>query len=78
VNDPGEEPSSSASQIGRYSGYGLALGATVAFFTWVGMKLDVRLGTSPLFVILGGALGFGGGMYRLIHDVTSSSRDERS
>lgn len=69
MRDPGEEPSSSASQIGRYSGYGLTLGLAVALFAWLGTLLDERLGTKPLFVLLGTFLGFGAGLYRMLRDL---------
>ena len=69
MNDPGEEPSSNASQIGRYSGYGLTLGLAVALFAWLGTLLDERLGTKPLFVLLGTFLGFGAALYRMIRDL---------
>ena len=73
MNDPDAEPSSSASQIGRYGGYGITLGLAVALFAWLGTLLDARLGTKPLFVLLGTFLGFGAGLYRLLRDVGGSS-----
>jgi len=72
VNEPGEEPSSSASQIGRYGGYGITLGLAVALFAWLGTLLDARLGTEPLFVLLGTFTGFGAGLYRMLRELGSS------
>lgn len=68
--EPGEEPSGSASQIGRYSGYGITLAVAVALFAWLGNLLDERIGTSPLFVLLGTAAGFGGGLYRMLRELS--------
>lgn len=69
LSEPGDESSSTASQLGRYGGHGLALGLAVALFAWLGNLLDERLGTSPLFVLVGGGLGFAGGLYRLLRDL---------
>jgi F0F1-type ATP synthase assembly protein I len=57
------------SQIGRYSGYGITLGLSIALFTWLGLKLDEKLGTEPLFVLVGAFLGFGGGFYRMYREL---------
>lgn len=75
MDEPGDASSSTASQLGRYGGYGITLGLAVALFAWLGTLLDERLGTEPLFVLLGTFLGFGAGLYRMIHDLTG---DERS
>lgn len=72
MNQPGEEPSNSASQIGRYGGYGITLGLAVALFAWLGTLLDARLGTEPLFVLLGTFTGFGAGLYRMLRDLGGS------
>lgn len=69
MSEPGDDSSSTASQLGRYGGHGIALGLAVALFAWLGTLLDERLGTSPLFVLLGAAAGFGGGLYRLLRDL---------
>lgn len=78
MSEPGDESSSTASQLGRYGGHGLALGLAVALFAWLGNLLDERLGTSPLFVIVGGGLGFAGGLYRLLRDLTHEPPQDSS
>ena len=49
------------------------LGLTFALFlgglSYLGLELDERLGTTPLFTILGGFLGFGAGFYHLYRGV---------
>jgi len=47
------------------AGLGLALGLTTALFAVAGNWLDGRLGTKPLFVLLGVFLGFGGGFWSM-------------
>lgn len=72
MHEPGDEPSSSASQMGRYGGYGITLGLAVALFAWLGTLLDARWGTKPLFVLLGTFAGFGAGLYRMLRDLGGS------
>ena len=66
-------------QVGRHAGYGMTIAASAALFAWLGTLVDERLGTRPLFVLLGAFLGFGAGFYsmyrRLVLD-TSHERDE--
>ena len=49
----------------EFAGLGIAMGLSIAFFAIAGDWLDDRLGTQPLFVLLGVFLGFGGGFYSL-------------
>lgn len=77
MSEPGDESSSTASQLGRYGGYGITLGLAVALFAWLGTLLDERLGTKPLFVLLGTFAGFGAGLYRMLHDLTGSDSSDR-
>lgn len=53
----------------QYSTLGLQFAVTVALGAFAGLWLDGRLGTSPLFAILGGFGGFGAGFYFLIKGV---------
>lgn len=71
--DPGNRPakksgramSSHAANHSELAGLGLTLGLATALFAWAGNWLDGRLGTSPLFVLLGAFLGFGGGFWSM-------------
>jgi len=73
VKTSNDQPSPKAlTEVGRYGGYGLTLGLSTALFAWLGSLLDERLGTGPLFVLVGTFAGFGGGFYsmyrQLMHD----------
>jgi len=61
------------------AGHGITIAASAALFAWLGSLLDDRLGTRPIFVLLGAFLGFGAGFYsmyrRLVLD-PSQERDE--
>ena len=56
-------------QLLRDSHLGLQFALTVGLVFFGGLKADERLQTSPLFTLLGVALGFGIGLYRLMVDV---------
>lgn len=73
-----ENGTTRTSQIGRYSGYGITLGLSIALFAWLGLKLDEKLGTEPLFVLLGTFAGFGGGFYRMYHELVVVPREEKA
>jgi F0F1-type ATP synthase assembly protein I len=49
-----------------YSTVGMQLAIFLILFTYGGHRLDLKLDTSPLFVLLGSALGLGVGMYNLL------------
>lgn len=53
------------------AGLGLTMGAAIALFALGGNWLDGRLGTRPLFVLLGVALGFAGGFLSMYTRLTS-------
>lgn len=64
------------SEGSRYAGLGLQLAASIGFFLWLGYLADGRLGTMPLFTILGAFLGAGAGFYSLYRQVVLGARDE--
>lgn len=84
-DEAGDRPPSTASQLGQYGGFGLTIAASTALFTWLGSLLDERLGTKPLFVLIGAFSGFAGGFYAMywrlvLKDQAAAeekSRDER-
>ena len=51
--------------VGRYSGYGLQLAASVGLFMAGGWWVDGKLGTAPLVTIAGAVLGGAAGFYSL-------------
>lgn len=55
-----------AGELGRYAGHGLTIALSTALFAWLGSWADDRLGTSPVFVLLGVFVGFGAGFYSMI------------
>ena len=57
------------SDFARYAGLGLQFGFSVALLSLGGYALDRWAGTLPLFLIVGVALGFTGGMISLLRQV---------
>ncbi len=70
----GGEQESAVADLGRYAGLGLQLALSVGLFLAVGWWLDGRLGTVPLFTILGAFLGGAAGFYSLYQHVVAASR----
>ncbi len=64
-------------EVGEYTGYGLTWALSVLLFLMGGWWLDLRIGTEPLFMILGAFLGAAAGFYSLYrHVVGLASKDE--
>ena len=71
-----ESAPSTMAQVGRQAGHGITIAASAALFAWLGSLLDDRLGTRPIFVILGAFLGFSAGFYSMYRRlVLDPSRD---
>jgi len=60
------------------AGLGITLGLAMALFAWAGNWLDGRLGTSPLFVLLGVFGGFGGGFWSMYSRLVLRGRESGS
>ncbi|MDX1396506.1 MAG: AtpZ/AtpI family protein [Gemmatimonadota bacterium] len=65
-------PASSHSEL---AGLGLMLGLAMALFAWAGNWVDGRLGTSPLFVLVGVFTGFGGGFWSMYSRLVLRGRE---
>lgn len=45
--------------------HGITIAASIVLFLWLGDLLDERLGTSPVFALLGMLFGAGASFYRM-------------
>lgn len=64
-----------------YSTAGLQLALILILFVYGGFKLDERLGTMPVFVMIGAVAGMGAGLYNLLRglkEVDRIVREEKS
>lgn len=59
---------------GEFTGHGLTWALSVLLFLLGGWWVDGRLGTTPLFMILGAFVGAGAGFYSLWHHVVVEPR----
>ena len=56
----------------RNAGVGLELAAGIGIMAYLGHLFDGWQGTKPWGLLVGAALGFGGGIYNLLKDATRS------
>lgn len=59
---------------GKYAGLGLQLAGSIGLFLWLGWVVDHRIGTTPLFTIVGAFVGAGGGFYSLYRQLILEPR----
>ena len=57
------------SQVGRYLHLGLTFTLSILLFLYAGYRLDGRLGTLPLFTLIGTFLGAGGGFLYIYREL---------
>lgn len=69
-------PDALVGQVGRYAGHGFTIAAATVVFALAGDWLDGRLGTTPLFVLLGVFVGFGAGFYSMYRQLVLDGTDE--
>ncbi|MDH3733697.1 MAG: AtpZ/AtpI family protein [Gemmatimonadota bacterium] len=76
VGTSGDRPA--ASNHSELAGLGLTLGLATVLFALGGNWLDGRLGTGPLFVLLGTFVGFGGGFWSMYSRLVLRGRDDEA
>jgi F0F1-type ATP synthase assembly protein I len=60
---------------GQYTGYGLTWALSTLLFLMGGWWLDGKLGTMPVFLILGAFVGAGAGFYSLYYHIVVEPRE---
>jgi hypothetical protein len=61
-------------ELARFSGHGLTIALSTGLFLLAGWWLDGRLGTLPLFTVLGALTGAAAGLYSLLQHVLLGPR----
>ena len=63
-----------AFSAGDFAGVGVQFVAAILVFLFLGKWLDGRLGTTPVFLLLGTFIGAAGGFYSMYRKVTAAAR----
>ena len=74
---PSRDPWNPRADAARVAGQGLTLALATGLFLWAGWWLDNRLGTVPLFTVLGAFVGAAAGFYSLYYHVVLEPRRQR-
>jgi F0F1-type ATP synthase assembly protein I len=75
-HDQKDSPQSEMWQAaGQYTGYGLTWALSTLLFLLGGWWLDGKVGTTPLFLILGAFVGAGAGFYSLYRHIVVEPRE---
>lgn len=64
-NEQTDGPDSVWHSVGQHAGWGLTIAVAIGLFLWLGFEADKRLGTLPVFTILGAFVGAGAGFYSM-------------
>lgn len=67
-------PSNNSLSGNDFAGAGIQFAVAIVLFVFLGSWLDNRLGTSPLFILLGVLVGGGGGFYSLYRKVSAAQQ----
>jgi len=76
-NDAHDARPERADDLYRYAGSGLQLAVTVAVFGALGYLVDPRLGTLPLFLLVGMLLGFALAAYTLVRQFSTQKATKK-
>ncbi|MEX0855937.1 MAG: AtpZ/AtpI family protein [Gemmatimonadota bacterium] len=69
------DPESPLVTLARFSGHGLTWAMSTGFFLFLGWLLDGRVGTVPLFTLLGAFLGAAAGFYYILQQLVFLPRE---
>jgi ATP synthase protein I len=71
-----EDPRSSLGTVGRFAGLGFQLVASIFLFLYGGQWVDRRLGTDPIFLLLGVFIGAAAAIYSMYRSLMAEQRRE--
>ena len=61
-------------EMGRYAHLGFQLALSIGLFLFGGWWLDGKVGTTPLFTIVGAMVGAAAGFYSIVHQLMGALR----
>jgi hypothetical protein len=68
----------SGGDAGKYAGFGVQFAGAILLFLYAGNWLDGKLGTGPLFLILGVFLGAGASFYSIYRRLMQDQMDAKA
>lgn len=68
-------PLTGAPSAAAFAGHGIQLAISILICLYAGQWLDRKLGTDPLFLIVGVFVGAGAGIYSMIRALTAAQRE---
>lgn len=61
--------------VGKYAGFGVQFAIAVLLFLYAGNWIDQKVGTSPLFLVLGVFVGAGASFYSIYQRLMTDQRE---
>lgn len=68
------EPSPAPPGAGAFAGVGLTFAFSILLFVFAGQWVDGKLGTAPLFLVIGAFVGAGAGFYHMYRRLMADQR----
>ena len=69
---------SSFAKAGAFAGLGFSFALSILLFLWAGQWVDRKLGTAPLFLVIGAFLGAALGFYSIYRRLMAEQRRDEN
>ena len=76
VGGQGSSPDGGGPGAGAYAGFGMQFVVSLLLFLYLGQWVDRRLGTSPVFLLIGIFVGAGGSFYAMYRKLMAEQARE--
>lgn len=76
VGGQGSKPDGEGPGAGAYAGFGMQFVVSLLVFLYLGQWVDRRLGTSPVFLLIGIFVGAGGSFYAMYRKLMAAQARE--
>jgi len=76
VGGQGSNPGGEGPGAGAYAGFGMQFVVALLLFLYLGQWVDRRLGTSPVFLLIGIFVGAGGSFYAMYRKLMAAQARE--
>ena len=76
VSGQGSKPSDEGPGAGAYANFGLQFVVALLLFLYIGQWVDRRLGTAPVFLLIGIFVGAGGSFYAMYRKLMAAQERE--